>query len=225
MAKERKVVKQSKPTDEPSGAGQSAASMSAHDWDRFEWSKVLRPAGTPEKGATKKEIKFGEHCTFHIMTDFEVRMVRDSAMNPWQIAHDRDPAGTPEYDAWKPPDASGWVFPPGPFPASYLSLVRWSNGGGYRAGNERILQIVPIDGVRIKMIELHSPKNMSLAVPFAWNDYYDIYCFDMRKPLHGNEYPILVTRGNAMNYTVCRRAAKGLLEFLLLPESPRPPNN
>jgi hypothetical protein len=75
------------------------------------------------------------------------------------------------------------------------------------------------------MIELNSPKNMSLAVPFAWNDFYDIYCFDMRKPLKGDgEYPILVTRGNAMNYKVCRRAAKGLLEFLQLPDNPRPPN-
>ena len=46
-----------------------------------------------------------------------------------------------------------------------------------------------------------------------------------RKPLKGDgEYPILVTRGNAMNYKVCSRAAKGLLEFLQLPDNPRPTN-
>jgi len=218
MAKKRKIGKQTKLADKPTVAGQPTARMSTHDWDRFDWSNVLRPDGPPVKGATNKRIAFGTHCTFHIMTKFEVEEVRDSAMNPWR-------PGTPEYDTWKPPDASGWVFPPGPFPEGYLSLVKWSNGGNFRAGNDRILRIVPIDGIRVKMIELHSPKNMSLAVPFASNDFYDIYCFDMRKPLKADgEYPIIVTRGNAMNYKVCRRAAKGLLEFLQLPDNPRPPN-
>src|SRR4051794_20795042 len=36
----------------------------AHDWDGFDWSKVLRRDGTPVKGATKKVIQLGEHTTF-----------------------------------------------------------------------------------------------------------------------------------------------------------------
>lgn len=188
--------------------------MTVVNWDRFDWSGVLRPDGARVAGATAEAVAFGSRAAFHLITKAEIRQTHDRSRNLWR-------PGTPEHDTWMPTDASGWEFPHGPFPPSYLSLVRWSNGGAFRAGVDRTLRIVPIDGVRTKMIELHSPENMPLAVPFAWNDYYDIYCFDMREPLR-DEYPILVTRGNAMHYAASFYAAAGLLEFLQLPENPRP---
>jgi hypothetical protein len=190
--------------------------MTADDWDHFDWASLLRPDGRAlAAGASVEVIAAGSLKAFRRIAGYEVEEVRRFSLNPWT-------RGTPEYDAWLPTDASSWVFPRGPFPPSYLSLVRWANGGPFLAGVDRILQIIPVDGIRQKMIELHSPKRMALAVPFAWNDVYDIYCFDMRQPLRV-EYPILVTRGNAMDYAVSSNGADGLVEFLRLPDNPRPP--
>jgi hypothetical protein len=187
----------------------------AVDWDQFDWSNLLRHNGPHRAGATDETVVQSSFAPFHPITPVEIQQVRDCDRNPWL-------PGTPEYNAWAPTDASGWVFPVGPFPPSYLSLVRWSNGGDFLAGDRRFLRIVGIEGIRAKMFELLSPQYMPRAVPFASNDYYDIYCFDMREPLR-DDYPILVTRGSTMNYNNCSLAATSLLEFLQLSHNPRPP--
>jgi hypothetical protein len=190
--------------------------VTAEEWNHFDWSSVLCRHGPCHPGATEETILRSSLSTFQPITLDEIRVVRDNSRNPWF-------PGTPDYQNWLPTDASGWVFPLGPFPLSYLSLVRWANGGSFRVGVDREFELVPIDGIRGQMIELKSPKNMSLAVPFAWGDYYDFYCFDMRQG-PSDEYPILVTGGNTMHYAISSCVAPGLLEFLQLPESPRPPN-
>jgi hypothetical protein len=180
------------------------------------WNEFLRRNGPIVPGATEEQIVLGSERAFYPrITGPEIRQIRDNERNPWL-------PGTSEYNGWTPTDPSGWVFPSGPFSPSYLSLIRWSNGGNFLAGEDRALRFWGIEGLRGWMMDLHAPKNLPLAIPFAANTFYDIYCFDMREPLV-DEYPIIVTLGSAMHYAYTALAAPNLLEFLRLPNNPRPP--
>lgn len=88
----------------------------------------------------------------------------------------------------------GWIVPDAPLPASYLSFLRWSNGGEFRSG-ERLMQFFPsldtVHGVRAMMLAYGLPGKSPGILPFAFNGGGVFYAFDMRfRPCEG-EYRIV----------------------------------
>ena len=86
-----------------------------------------------------------------------------------------------------------------PVPPSYLSFVRYSDGGHFRNG-DRLFQMLSVASVR-QMLGNDLPEAMPLAVPFAFNGGDVLYLFDMREPpdAHG-EYPILCAATDALDF-------------------------
>jgi len=93
-----------------------------------------------------------------------------------------------------PFDPSLWVMPTRPFPQSYLSFLRWSNGGWCRSG-EREFGFFPTNhptgGVRVMALAYLLPEYMPGALPFAFNGGGTFYLFDMRQDAVNGEYPIV----------------------------------
>lgn len=98
------------------------------------------------------------------------------------------------YAAYRPFDPSAWVIPNRPLPQSYLSFLRWSNGGQFGNG-ERWFQFFPacdpLHGVRAMLLAYHLPQYMPHALPIALNGGGVFYLFDMRKSPSGGEYPVV----------------------------------
>jgi hypothetical protein len=87
-----------------------------------------------------------------------------------------------------------WKMPEGPLPESYLSFLRWSDGGEFR-NCDRLLQFFPaldpIHGVRIMTLVYLVPERSPGLLPFAFDGGGIFYAFDMRmRPDHG-EYNIV----------------------------------
>lgn len=100
-------------------------------------------------------------------------------------------------------DPTGWRFPQHPLPASFLDLLRWSNGGGAVNG-DREFGFFPClggqHGLRAMLLAYHVPEYMPLAVPFAFNGGGTFYLFDMRKPPVDGEYPIICCGSGALGF-------------------------
>ncbi|MCH8147401.1 MAG: SMI1/KNR4 family protein [Planctomycetes bacterium] len=93
------------------------------------------------------------------------------------------------------PEPVRWKIPDDPIPASYLSFLRWSNGGEFRNG-ERLLQFLPaldaVHGVRVTMLAYGVPYFKPGILPFAFNGGGIFYAFDMRlKAPASGEFPIV----------------------------------
>lgn len=104
-----------------------------------------------------------------------------------ELAWLRDVQPQPEPERWKIPDE--------PLPASYLSFLRWSNGGTYQNG-DRLFQFFPAldekDGVRVMMLAYGVPYEKPGILPFAANGGAIFYAFDMRlKPMSNGELPVV----------------------------------
>lgn len=87
-----------------------------------------------------------------------------------------------------------WRIPSGPIPESYLSFLRWSNGGEFRNGH-RIFQFFATDcetnGVRAMMLAYAVPFRSPGILPFAFNAGGVFYAFDMRFEPRDGEYRIV----------------------------------
>jgi len=94
------------------------------------------------------------------------------------------------------PEPERWKIPNEPLPASYLSFLRWSNGGKYRNG-DRLIQFFPAldenDCVRVMMLAYGIPYYKPGILPFAASEGC-FYAFDMRlKARSDGELPIVAT--------------------------------
>jgi hypothetical protein len=113
----------------------------------------------------------------------EIREVNQGQQNPF-------PPTDTLHAAYRPFDPSAWVIPNGPLPPSYLSFLRWSDGGQFGTG-ERWFQFFDTRRMRSMMLAHSLPQYMPGALPFALNGGGVFYLFDMRKPPAGGEYPIV----------------------------------
>ena len=104
------------------------------------------------------------------------------------------PKHDPLHASWRPFDPSAWTIPARPLPPSYLSFIKWSNGGEFRTG-ERWFQFFPIldptHGVGEMLLAYELPQYISHALPFAFNGAGTFYLFDMRRAAKRGEYPIM----------------------------------
>jgi len=138
-------------------------------------------------GATEAEIARFVTAITQPMSAAEVREVNKGQSNPLPKDH-------PLHSTWHTFDAANWIMPGHPLPPSYLSLLRWSNGGEFRNG-ERLFQFFPAGdpqhGVRAMMVAYHVPQHMQGALPIAFNGEGTFYLLDMRRPPVVQEYPVV----------------------------------
>ena len=152
----------------------------------MDWASVFDEA-YPQPGATDAVIEQFIAEVARPMSAAEIREVNEGQRNPFPASH-------PLHSAWRPFDASTWVIPSRSLPRSYLSLLRWADGGEFRTG-ERWFQFVPAlgaqHGVRAMMRAYRFPQYMPGAVPIAFNGGGTFYLLDMRRPALEGEYPVV----------------------------------
>lgn len=152
----------------------------------MDWASVFDEAH-PQPGATDAVIEQFIAEVARPMSAAEIREVNAEQCNPF-------PKSDEIHSAWRPFDASAWVIPSSPLPPSYLSLLRWADGGEFRTG-ERWFQFFPTldakHGVRAMMVAYQLPQYMPGAVPVAFNGGGTFYLLDMRRPAVGDEYPVV----------------------------------
>lgn len=97
-----------------------------------------------------------------------------------------------------------------PLPASYLSLLRWSDGGEFRVG-QRWWQFLPasdpVHGVRALLLAYGLDVYMPGAVPIALNGHGTLYLLDRRRPAVDGEFPVVVARAGDLGWDEHRRVA------------------
>ncbi len=161
----------------------------------MDWASVFDEA-YPQPGAPAAVLERFVAEIARPMSAAEVRMAHAGQANPF-------PEGDPLYPAWRPFDAAQWVIPDRPLPPAYLSLLRWSNGGEFRAG-ERLFQFFPAldphHGVRAMMLAYQIPEYMPGAVPFAFDGCGTFYLFDLRRPAIGGEYPVVCAHAGHLGW-------------------------
>jgi len=162
----------------------------------------------PRDGATSEEIDKFISTTSMPLTNEELNTIRRSDTNPFRKSD-------PLYNSWSPIDPTKWKIPDRPFPASYLSLLRWNNGGDCRTG-DRWFQFFPGDDsndcVRAMMLGYFLPQWMPGSIPFAFNGGGVFYVFDMREPPADGEYPILCSSAGNLDYDDAVKIADNFLD-------------
>jgi hypothetical protein len=109
-------------------------------------------------------------------------------------------------------DIRAWVFPAGPLPPSYLSLLGFSNGGNFRNGGRCLHPLFATDEVRGYLLGYNLPEHIPHTFPFAMDGSGVIYLFDMRQPPVDGEYPVLVSHAGSLSYGCCGKVADSFLE-------------
>jgi hypothetical protein len=160
-----------------------------------DWPSVFEEAH-PEPGASEAVIAQFVAQIRHPLSDTELREINAGQSNPF-------PPRDPLYAAWRPLDATSWTIPQRPLPPTYLSLLRWSNGGEFRTG-ERWFGFFPaIDdrcGVRAMLLAYQLPEYMPGAVPIAFDGGGTFYLLDMREPAEGDEYPVVCAHSGYLSW-------------------------
>jgi hypothetical protein len=155
----------------------------------IEWSKLFSTHYAVE-GATDEEVQALVASLSTPVSDEEAAAINASQSNPF-------PASDPLHDSYLPFDARKWRPPEQPLPATYLSFLRFSNGGSFFNGDRRFDPFFPSDRIREYLLGYHVPQYMPGAVPFAFDGGGCFYLIDMRQAPVEGEYPILfVGSGN-----------------------------
>lgn len=149
----------------------------------IDWDQVFE-VKHPEPGASEEEIARFLEGLGRPLSAVEIARVNQFQSNPW-------PESSPHHADWRPFDPSGWRMPDRPVPESYLSFLRWSNGGDFANGSRDFHMYGT--GLRRMMLKRFLPQYVPGAVPFAFNNGGVMYLFDMREPAVNGEYPILCT--------------------------------
>lgn len=152
----------------------------------MDWQCVFDEA-YPAAGATTDILTQFQVDVASPMSADEIETVNSSQHNPF-------PENDALHTALRPFNAADWVIPNCPLPATYLSLLKWSNGGEFRSG-ERWFQFFPandaVHGVRAILLAYRIPQYMPNARPFAFDGGGTFYMFDMRNASNHGEYPIV----------------------------------
>jgi len=160
------------------------------------WSNLFEQQHS-QPGATDEQLRAFKESVLLPLTVEEIAEINSRQRNPF-------PRTDPLHPAYRPFDPAIWVLPAGDLPETYLSLLRWANGGQFGNG-ERWFQFFPtIDpgqGVRAMLLAYQFPQYMPGVMPFALDGCGNFYLFDMRtKPVLG-EYPILTAHAGSMSWS------------------------
>ena len=94
-----------------------------------------------------------------------------------------------------------WVIPNRSFPESYLSFLRWSNGGSFFVGRRKFDMFLPTDKIREYLLCYWIPMKMPGTVPFSFDGGGNFYLFDMRSEPSDGEFPIVFAPSAGMGWS------------------------
>jgi hypothetical protein len=150
-----------------------------------DWATLFDESG-PAQGATDEEIASFVASVGGPLSPAEIEQIRLQD-NPFPVDH-------PLHDAYEPPDPASWSLPTRPLPESYLSLLRWSNGGWARSGEREMAFFPagdPTSGVRAMALDYEIPAYLPGALPIAFDGSGTFYLLDMRADPDEGEYPVV----------------------------------
>jgi hypothetical protein len=162
----------------------------------MDWRAVFDEA-QPEDGTSEIEIARFAISIAQPLTATEIEAVNSSQQNPF-------PQHDPLHATYRRFDPSRWDVPSGPLPLSYLSFLRWSNGGWFRTGKREFGFFPtsdPSGGVRAMLVAYHLPQYMPGALPIAFNGGGTFYLLDMRRAAVNGEYPVVCAHAGYLAWT------------------------
>lgn len=174
----------------PGDLGRSSQKLMSATWE------AVFDTSSKEDGASPELILEFQRTALQPLSAEEIAEVNGSQRNPF-------PSTDPLYSAYKRFDAQDWVMPSFGFPNSYLSFLRWSNGGMFTKGGREFGFFPAINatcGVRSMMLAYHIPEYMKYAVPFAFDGAGTFYFFDMREPPVNDEFPIVLSHAGSLGW-------------------------
>lgn len=172
--------------------------------DPMKWAAIF-DVRAPERPASATAILQLGRDIGRAVSRLEAAEIRQSDSNPF-------PQSDPLHSAWRPLNPERWTWPSDrALPDSYLSFLRFSNGGYFETG-ERVFQMFGTK-VRDMMLAYRFPEFAPLAVPFALNGGGVFYFFDMRAPPNARgEYPVLCAPSGALRVDDVPRVAGSFVE-------------
>lgn len=162
----------------------------------FEHAYDIR-AGATEEQIARFVMEWNAGLSVQEMDEIKGRQV-----NPFHKS-------SPFYDQYVPLNPTGWKLPRRNFPASYLDLLKYSNGGEFQQG-ARLFQFFNTDDLREMNLAYELPEYMPGAVSFAMDGSGNHYMFDMREAPTNGEYAILFAHSGNLGYEDCERVADSL---------------
>jgi hypothetical protein len=122
--------------------------------------------------------------------------------------------------ASRPREPFQWSLPHRLFPASYLSFLRFSDGGSFRTGERWFDPFLSTAEVRRDLLAYGFPHWLPGLVPFALDGGGSFYAFDMRLPAQSGEYPIVYCPSGAFFWDDLRPAGDTFLDACSRPDRP-----
>lgn len=149
--------------------------------------------------------------------DFQIRHLTDNLFRPIAPAElkklkdsfSRLPADSDWFE--KHFAASEFRIPNGPLPDSYISFLKWSNGGHFNLG-DRVWQMWSSEELRRDLLNV--TMWMPCALPIAMNGGGVYYLIDMREPPVNGEYPIVAAHAGNLSWDAdsCTHVADSFVE-------------
>lgn len=168
----------------------------------LDWSKVFKE-GDPNPGASEVVIA---QFVDSIRQPLSPEEIADANQSGQDIASHKNP-DSPLTQKFDP---ASWEMPQRPLSQSYLSFLRWSDGGSFVNGDREFDFFSTSDsedGVRAMTLAHHFPKHMPGALPFAMEGGGTFYCFDMRAEPVNDEYPIVAARADDLDWKTVLKLA------------------
>jgi len=152
----------------------------------IDWSTVFDES-YPEVGATDADIAELISAARAPLAEAEIREILEAQA---RLPGKRFPEDDPKT----------WQLPQRQLPASYLTFLRWSNGGQFRKGERWFDPFFSTCEVRGYMLGYDLPGRIPLALAFAFNGGGVFYLFDMRADPVDGEYPVIAAHAGAPWY-------------------------
>jgi hypothetical protein len=174
------------------------------DATRIRWPAVFATAH-PRPGVSEQDLAAALADLRRPLSEEEADQIGRSQTNPF-------PRGDSLHASWRPFDPHRWRLPDRPLPPSYLSFLRWSDGGAFFNGDRRFDPFLPCGELREYLLGNHIPQYMPGALPFAFDGGGRFYLFDMRnEPVRG-EYPVLYVGAGNLGYEDAVLVAASFIE-------------
>ncbi|MDK8180314.1 SMI1/KNR4 family protein [Paenibacillus sp. UMB4589-SE434] len=156
------------------------------------WKSVFEVRYQELPGVTEQELE-------HVLDNWNKPLSKDEIIEISGRQRNPFPKSDPMHHLFQPFDPSKWSIPRKRLPATYLDLLRYSNGGEF-ANGERHFQFFSADELRVMLLAYEFPQYMPGAVSFAMDGCGHHYAWDMRSDQEQTEYPILVTHSGNLGY-------------------------
>ena len=113
-----------------------------------------------------------------------------------------------------PFDPATWQLPIRPLPDSYLSFLRYSNGGYFAGTNRDFDPLFNTREVRDYMLGYSIPHWMPSSCPIGFDGGGTFYLLDMRRESDIGDYPVLFAHAGNLGYDEAIILANSFAELI-----------